>query len=487
MQTTPEDLPDYVRPDVLALKPARIRSRTLIAGTDAVHGAGEAILPKWPGELPTFYAARSTLSEYVDFYGRTIEAALGLLFGADLTYSTDMPDALAMLVEDADGRGTTLHGLARGAAGHIMADGVAGLLADYPRVTPGTLTMRDVAEQRLRPYLVPITAAQILSWRTDRVGAETYLTQLVLKESAEVPAGRYGVASEPRYRVYTHDVTAGVVAVGVFRIVEDAGGHKRVEVVEEPALVLGPNRIPFAPGYALPPQSPLIASPPLDRLAWLNVGHYRVSADHRYLMSLCHAPTLTITGWDGNDQSPINIGPNTVLRLTGEQKAEWLQAASDALAASERTMERQSQQMAALGMAFLSRDKGASNETATGRQMDATADRATISTLADGVGAMVTQALTYAAAYVPGAVAPVVTLEPDYDATRLDAPTITALSALATAGQISLRTLLTVLQSGDVLPDGLDVDAEVLDAQADADVSAMRSVVGALGEDRDAA
>jgi hypothetical protein len=464
MPTDPKDLPDYVRPEVELLATARSRSRTLAAGTDAVHAAGEAILPKWPGELPAFYSARSTLAEFTDFYGRTIEAALGLLFGAELAYEPDLPDALAMLDADADGRGTSLHALARRAAHGILTDGVAALLADYPRVQPDALTMRDVQDQRIRPYLVPVSASQLLSWLTARVGAETMLTQLVIAESAEVRDGQFGVRAEPRYRIYRLEL--GGLTVGTVRIAEQKNGDRVVEVVEEPSLVIGPTRIPLAVGYALPPEAPLVAGPPLDRLAWMNVGHYRVSADHRYLMSLCHAPTLVVTGWDGNDQSPINIGPNTVMRLTGEQKAMWLQAASDALAASERTMERQTLQMASLGMAFLSRDTSARNETATGRRMDASADRATIGTLADGVGQMLTQALAFCAQFAgDGVTAPAVTITPDYDATKLDAPTILALSSIAEKHQLTVETMLKILQDGDVLPDGLDIEEEVRAAE----------------------
>jgi hypothetical protein len=459
MPTELTDLPDYVRPDVAALAPSRARSRTIAGGTDAVHAAGQAILPQWPGELPRDYEHRATLTEAADFYGRTLEAAVGLLFGAELSFSDPLPVPLAMLEQDADGAGKTMHAIGRLCAMNCVLDGVVGILADYPRVADRGLSVRDVQERRLRPYMVPVLASQVLSWRTARRGAETLLTQLVIVEGTEVPDGAFGVRTELQYRVYQHDLATNVVTVGLLAIDENSVGERTVRVIEPPSVVVGPDRIPFAPGYALPPQSMLIAKPPLDRLAWLNVGHYRVSADHRYLMSICHAPTLAIEGWDGNDTSPVNIGPNAVMRLQGEQKVKWLQAASDALQASEKTMERQSQQMAALGMAFLARDKQSGNETATGRTMDATADRATIGTLADGMGQMLSQALAFCGQYV-NAEAPTVTITPDYDATRLDAPTITALSVVAEKGHLSTATLLQILQAGDILPDGLDLEEE---------------------------
>ena len=457
-----ENLPDYVRPEVRALAPARARSRTLADGTDAVHRAGADLLPRWPGEDADVYRTRSTLTEVFDAYGRTVEAAVGLLFGTDPTLE-NVPAALAPLLDDADGHGTDLTEFARGVAHDVALDGIAGVLADYPPVNqPGTLSVRDQQEQALRPYLVRYAADQIINWRTTRVGARSIFTLLVLREAAEVTVGEYGVASEARYRVYRHAVATGETTVAVYAVDVDGSGRKTVRTIQEPAPIVGPRGIPFAVAYARPKLATLVQGPPLDRLAWLNLGHYRVSADHRYLMGICHAPTMMITGADPGDTSAIALGVNRVLRLSGEQDAKWLQAEPDALTAAETTMERQQAQMGALGMAFLARDRSQRAETATGRALDAAADQATLGTLADGVAACLAQALAFAAAFenVPDA-APVITIRPDYDASRLDAPTIAALNAVATANNLSLETFLTALKDGNVLPDALDVQDEL--------------------------
>ncbi len=53
-----------------------------------------------------------------------------------------------------------------------------------------------------------------------------------------------------------------------------------------------------------------------------------------------------------------------------------------------------------------------------------------------------------------------------YDESRLDAPTILALSALAEKAQISVRTLLEELQRGRVLSEAVDLDEEEAEALA---------------------
>ena len=465
--TTPNPKsPDYVRPEVQALAGARTRSRILIDGTDAVHAAGEAILPKWPGETDEFYDVRSTLTELFDAYGRTIEASVGMLFGSDPKIE-NMPPELDAFLADATGQGVSLVDVGRSGAHEILASGLAGILVDYPRVDAAGLSLRDVQEQQLRPYAVPVEAAQLLSWRTARRGARTYLTQLVLRESHEQPDGDFGVTVREQYRVFRHDLATDMITVAVYGVTE-AAGVKGVEVVVPEAVVLGPKAIPFAPGYAMPPKVPLVARPPLDRLAHMNIGHYRVSADHRYMMSICHAPTIKIEGASDDEPPKVKIGPNTVWKLTGEQKGSWMQAEPDALASSERTMERQQQQMGALGMAFLARDRSQTQETATGRTLDAAAEHATLGSLGDGVAEMLRQALVFAAAYLSTDTAPVdvsglaVSIRPDYDVKALDAQTILALSKLAEINQITLETLLKTLVTGNVLPDSFDVDSELV-------------------------
>jgi len=98
--------------------------------------------------------------------------------------------------------------------------------------------------------------------------------------------------------------------------------------------------------------------------------------------------------------------------------------------------------MAALGMAFLARDR-ARDETATGRRQFA----------ADFLS-------------IPRDQAPAVAVSTTYDESRLDAPTILALSALAEKAQISVRTLLEELQRGRVLSEAVDLDEEEAEALA---------------------
>ncbi|MCE2942866.1 MAG: DUF4055 domain-containing protein [Gemmatimonadetes bacterium] len=466
MQQDPSK-PNWRHPAAVALDPKRQRSRDLIAGTDAIHANALAYLPKWPGEDHEKYQHRAKLAELFGAYARTLDAGEGLVFAEPPRLEDGAGQAFVDLADDLDGMGNALPVFARTVFHDSLADGVGGVLVDYPTVPDvGQVSLRQAAERGLRPYFVRVPASAVVNWRATRVGANEVLTLLVLADAFVAETG-FGFTVTPGFRVYRR--TDAVVTVERWR---QRSGTTDVAAefdrVQEPTPIVGPREIPFAPCYGGRMRETLVASPPLDQLAWLNIGHYRVSADHRTLMSVAHAPTVCVEKWGDADNPPkINIGPFSLITLLGEATAKFLQADADALQASERTMARQEQQMAALGMAFLARDR-ARDETATGRRLDAAADFATLGTAADGLKDCLERALQFAADFlsIPREQAPAVAVSTTYDESRLDAPTILALSALAEKAQISVRTLLQELQRGRVLSEGVDLDDEEAAAMA---------------------
>lgn len=461
------DLPSYLRPEVAALSKSRERSRTLVAGTDAVHAARESFLPRWSDEDPERYTQRATLTEVYGGYARALEASTGLVFATPPTF--ELPAKLAVLEQDADGMGTNLVALSRRLFADALAGGLAGVLVDFPRVAEvGAVSIASAQRDGLRPYFVPISADQICNWRTETIRNRVVLTQLTIAEVSAVDDGAFGIDEETQYRVYRRTDTG--VTVGVWAVRD----QKAVLLVDA-AVVVGPTEIPFAPIYGSIPQAMLVAKPPLDHLATLNVGHYRVSADHRWLSHLCHAPTFTLEGWidppivpgTPAQKSAFKLGPNSVVKTPPGCTAKWLQADPNALESSEKTMTRLQDQMAVLGMAFLARDKQRS-ETATGRRLDAAAEYATLATAAQALEEGLTLALTFAAQFASTTEPASVTVTTTYDESRLDAQTITALSGLAKDGQITVETLLRELQRGRVLTASVDPEQESLDAATSA-------------------
>lgn len=454
--------PSWRHPAAVALDDKRARSRALIAGTDAIHADPARFLPKWPGEDQDAFLRRARLTEVYGAYARTLEASEGLVFAEPPTLDDTAAPAFVDLWEDVDGYGNAGHVFARPVFHDGLADGVSGILVDFPPVeNPAAVSLAQARANGLRPYFVRVPAGAVVNWRSARIGAEEVLTLLVLTDGFTEDDGAWGFTVVPGFRVYRRTPQGVTVERWKQRTGTTAVGAE-FDLVEGPSAIVGPREIPFAVNYGGRMQDTLVAAPPLDQLAWLNLGHYRVSADHRTLMSVAHAPTVCVEKWGDRDNPPqIAIGPYSLITLIGEATAKFLQADPDALVASERTMARQEQQMAALGMAFLARDK-ARDETATGRRLDAAADFATLGTAADGLKDCLERALGFAAEFMGMRAedAPAVSVSTTYDESRLDAQTITALSNLATAKQITVRTLLEELQRGRVISEAVNLDDE---------------------------
>jgi hypothetical protein len=489
MSLPPEDRPDWRRPEYDALAPKRQRSRDLVAGTDAVQAAGQTYLPKWRGEDGEDYAVRQTLTEVFGAYPRTVTASVGMVFatppavGVDESgEQTQLPAPLAEFLDDVDGRGSVMPVFARQLFDDAIIDGLAGILTDYQTVAdPGAVSIAETKRQGLRPSWIPVRASQVINWRVEAVGGKPTLTLLVLAEEATVPKGSFGLGTVCRYRVFRREMSGAIT----WQLYTKTGtGDQATFALEAFGTITGPQRIPFSPCVTGRESAAFVAAPPLDDLAVLSVGHYRVAADRRYLMHICHAPVFTVSGepqaYDGAN-NPIRrqwkLGPNSVLEFASpDAKAAWVQADPNALTSSKEEKEEIKREMAALGMAFLSQDRGSARETAEGRRLDGAAEHATLATAARALQDCLENALADACAFLGVADVPGVRVTTSYDEGTLDAPTILALNALAKDGNITQRRLLEVLKTGRILPSDVNVDDELAELEADAAAKQQQAI-----------
>jgi hypothetical protein len=233
--------------------------------------------------------------------------------------------------------------------------------------------------------------------------------------------------------------------------------------------------IPLALNYAGRKMADFVADSPLLALAELNIGHYRVSADRRYLMRVCHAPTLTITGVESEvdddtgrpKKREYKVGPNAVLELTGQNaKAAWISADPGALTSSKEEKDDIMRQMAAVGMSFLARDRRSGSETAEGRRLDDAAENSTHATAARGLQDCLEQAMVFHAAY-RGTEPADIAVNLAYANSQMEPAVLQILWQAVMADRLDMETFLHALQFG-TLPDNFNADEAVLKALMDA-------------------
>lgn len=498
-----QNRPDYHRPEYDAASAATQLCRDFYIGTRAVQQAHDRYLPRQTKENPADYKIRWGLTEVFGAYQRTVQASVGMVFATPPELAKDADAKLKADWENIDGFGTHGEVFCRHWFQDAVIDGWCGVLVDHPAV-PGDVKLTAADEQALglRPYWVKVRREQITSWIVEvpdwsaivkarengtiidalrQYAAQAIVRQVVICEPTSVPDGTFGVQTVDRYRVLRLDDAQGVTYELLEKRKDAATGTVSFPTVGT-GVMYGAKKqplrqIPLSICYAGVPTAPFVCDPPLMALAELNLGHYRVTSDRRYLMGLCHAPTLVLVGREMNTKAedggqgnlpPVTIGPNHVFDIPKGGDAKWISAPADALNSSREEKQDLLQQMGAIGMAFLARQTNArAIETALGRKLDDAAENATHATAARALQDAIEQAFVYHAAYYTDVAPCGVEVNTAYAPTQMDPQVLALLWQAVLNKLLPLDVFLYAIAHGQ-LPDNLDLDSVDLQALASA-------------------
>lgn len=457
------DTPDYLRPEVVAAEPDLALIHDLLGGTRRMRceAQGRQYIVQWPDEKPETYAKRVKAATVYEGLGRTRSAAVGKLFAKPPT--VDFGGAEAALKprwENVDAQGTKGHVFAKRFMNDAIADGYALILTDYtPRPEGAVVTSANEGALGLRAKWAMYARSSVCSWRSDVVNGELVTTQLVLAESSTEPAGAYAVRHVERYRVLR--VTEGVANWSLYRKEEDAHGQVTFHL-EGSGLFknrAGQTRgtLPIAVAYTGEVSAPFVARPPLLGLAWANLSHWQNKTELQWGSKIAAIEQFVIKGRlmdpTGNQSTggAVKIGWEHAVNVEAEGDALWIGPTGNGLGQLKARMEEDEQEMAALGMSFLSRDTRAA-ETAEAKKLDASSEDSTLSTSAQGGDDALNLALQDLAWFegIEAASAPTIEMNRDYSGTVLSPAAVTALAALIKEG-MPIRTAVACLVTGGII------------------------------------
>lgn len=490
--TTERARPDFKRNEYKDGQPDRQLCEDLMSGSRAIKARGKTYLPKWPAEKEDKYLLRAAIAHVTGYYQRTVQASVGMICKEPPKLADDVDPLIKADCEDIDGKGTHLEVFAKTLGTEAINGGFVGILVDAPPIPEGLgLTLDDEQKLGLRPFWVSIPAERIPSWvvdvpdwaallrdystgvlTADQVASyakQAIVRQVVIYEPTDVATGAFGVECKDRYRVLRLDDSGVTFRVWEHREADGSTGEHFALINEGEMLQSGrkPFReIPLSIVYGGRKIAPFVADPPLKALAELNLDHYQVTADRRYLMRLCHAPTLFLAGFDDEvDENgrkvPINVGPNSVLKSNNPlAKATYVAADPDALQSSKEERDDLVDQMAALGMSFLARRQQAAPETATAAQLDEAAENSNHATVARGLQDGMEQALKFHAMY-RGVKAPEITVNTTYASPHVDPQIATVLWNAVAADKLDVDSWIEYISTG-ALPDDIALRLNVL-------------------------
>lgn len=417
--------PDYLRPEVLDAQPSLQLVKDLLSGSAAMVASPRVkeYLPQWPKESDTTWGKRVRSATLYKGFERTLSASVGMLYQKPPTITYSDTAGLERHAENIDDQGNAFPVFAKRFSEAAIAGGYAVIVVDFPaRPDVPVVTRESEAGLGLRSRWTYYHRTAVCSWRTAVVRGHLHITQLVLHEPGAADDGDYGIVPVDRYRVLR--VVGAVAGYELWRKPTDSSQDWALDDAGTYADRRGNTRdtLPVAIAYTGRTDAPFTAMPPLQGVAEANLAHWRAKTELTWGSRLAaieqpvvigqlapdpttHTPPTSVpVGWDHT----VNVSAGGDFKFVGPSGAGLTQL-------KDRMLEAE-QEMAALGMSFLSRDTRAA-ETAEAKRLDATAQNSTAATATQGLEDAFNLAWQYDAWFegVPMEQAPVVTMNRDFD------------------------------------------------------------------------
>lgn len=410
-------------------------------GTSYIRDLSETYLPQEPREDDDAYQTRVDRSVLSPYTSRLIETAAGTILRKPIQIEGD--PYWIDLSQNIDGIGSNLDEYARRALVSSLTYGHSAILIDYPAATGA----RNLAEERAmgrRPYFVHVDAPQIWGWRQESTMPGSPLTQIRIHEYTTRPLNDFGeeqieqmrVIYPGRYDLYTL-------------------GQDVVEFSQTGDYSL--DDIPVVPIYSNR-RGMLRSQPPLLDIANLNITHYQRQADLIHALHIAAMPTLVLEGWDDTTGS-ATMGVNYAIAMQPGNKAYYVQSDATSFDAQMNELNSLEAQMSTLGVTKLLGQKFVA-ESADAKRIDQAQSNSVLAIISQELESALNQAFDFASRYV-GIEPPRIKVDRDFDFYRLIGQDVSVLSQLNESGKISDRLLLDVLRRGEVLPDNVDIEAEL--------------------------
>ena len=409
---------NHVRAEVADAKAKWELIDDCLGGSEAVKKARTKYLPMPnPDDVSAENLARynSFLARAV-FYNvtrRTLDGLSGQVFQGETVI--ELPSAIKILEDDADGSGVTLKQQAKKTLDHVLSRGRVGVLVDYP-VTESIPSKADQDAGEIRPSVVLYAPGKVINWRTTTVGAKKKLSLVVLEESHVESDDGFKEEVKPQYRVLR--LEDGIYKIEIWR--EDGGEFREVENYY-PLDHAGKNikEIPFA-FVGSENNDPEVDYPPLYDLAELNIAHYVNSASWEWSCFMVGEATPWVSGVTRNwlDEvmgGQLRIGSSGGIPLPEGAAVGMLQAEPNTLV--QTAMEMKERQMVALGAKLV--EQREVQRTLGEARLEEASEVSVLASAASNVEAAYNQALEWAMLFTGGGGAIKFELDKEFEIGRM--------------------------------------------------------------------
>jgi hypothetical protein len=255
--------------------------RTVVEGEDAVKGLREQLLPRPGGQSDEDYNEYLQRARFFDVISRTCDSFHGLIFNQEPAQEGKTSAGLGEELKNVDGAGRSLRKFADDIVYDVLQTYWGGILADFPRVSPG----QTQADAPRRAYLKWYTAESVINWRREERGGRLVTVLVVLREEGqkEKDGDIFVFETAERYRVLMLNEEGEYIQ----RLyVKDAGGDYKYEEI---GLELDGKRLDFIPFWFCPFEEP--SKSILLGMSYESIGMYQDMADYKNNLHYTCSPT----------------------------------------------------------------------------------------------------------------------------------------------------------------------------------------------------
>lgn len=441
--------------------------RDVSKGQRFMHSAGNKYIAQLRDQSNTEYQAYVARAPFYNATWRTIAGLQGMMFRKPP--DVVVPKVLEPMLEDITLSGVSLHLLALKIAEEVLTIGRVGVLADYPRANVEGMTQADAEKLNLRPTLSIYQAESITNWKTKSINNKSTLILVVLAEKHYESVSDFSDRVEQRWRVLdlveqkaddTNLSPTWAYRQRMFRIDKDGGDEK---IGDDVFPLMNNKEMDFIPFAFIGPDdtTPEIDEPPLIDLVYMNIAHYKVTADYEHGCHFTGLPTPVVSGYTPSNQNEkLYIGSTTAWVFPDPAAhASFLSFGGEGMSALVTNLEKKEQQMAVLGARMLEALKRGI-ESAQTASIHRVGEESVLASVAQAISIGLTRALQWFADWVGATGEVKIDLNRDFYPVPMTAQTLTALVSAWQQGAFSDQVLFEKLKQGELYGPEDTLDAE---------------------------
>jgi len=443
--------------------PVWSKNRKAESGNTAIKGAGKTYLPIMNGHNDNDYEHYKQRALYYNFVGRTTTGLKGTVFRKEPVVT--LPDSMSTYIEGVTQSGETLTGFMQKVVKEVINPSRVGILIDYPSQSTENMSISDVEQSNIKPYVSMYVAESIINWREEVVKNKNVLTMAVIKEVIEKENAndKYKNDTINQYRVL--ELIEGAYTVSVYQ----ANGKSEPSLIESVTPRVNGATLDYIPFYIINQNgisNNITSKPVVDDLTDINIAHYVNSADYENALHWSGVRTVIVSGWP--EDKALELGK--AMAIPEGAKAYFLVAPTDD--ALTKGMSEKERIMVSLGANLITSQANAT--TATSSLIQHQGEVSVITDIANNVSNVMTTVMRTVAEWIGASDkekdSVSVKLNVDFNPLKMTGQDALAMVSVWQQGGIDKNTLYYNYRKGELIPEttsNADLDENIKAEQAE--------------------